>query len=63
MEDQRAVALQEERSGSQSITTKYCSSSIPFLSMPCNAGIFEITGHKVNCGAGYGLEVPCMYRF
>ena len=23
----------------------------------------EITGRKVNRGAGYGLEVPCVYRF
>ena len=28
-----------------------------------NNGIAEISGQKVNRGAGYGLEVPCVYCF
>lgn len=27
-----------------------------------NKGTAEITGEKVNCGRGYGLKVPCIYR-
>ena len=27
-----------------------------------NKAFAEITGAKVNSGAGYGLEVPCVYR-
>ena len=33
-----------------------------FLSRTCNRGVAEVTGTKVNRGAGYGLEVPCNYR-
>ena len=34
-----------------------------FLSQDGNTALAEITGNKVNRGAGYGLEVPCVYRF
>jgi hypothetical protein len=34
-----------------------------FLSRDGNTALAEITGNKVNRGAGYGLEVPCVYRF
>ena len=27
-----------------------------------NKGFAEVTGDKVNRGAGYGLEIPCKYR-
>ena len=27
-----------------------------------NKGLVEITGEKVNRGAGMGLELPCIYR-
>ena len=33
-----------------------------FLSRTCNKATVEITGSKVNRGAGYGLEIPCKYR-
>ena len=33
-----------------------------FLARDCNKGMVEITGERVNRGAGYGLEVPCVYR-
>ena len=33
-----------------------------FLSRTCNKGTAEVTGAKINRGAGYGLEVPCVYR-
>lgn len=34
----------------------------PFLKRSFNKGTAEITGGKVNRGAGYGLEVPCIYH-
>ena len=33
-----------------------------FLRREGNKGFAEVTGEKVNRGAGYGLEVPCIYR-
>ena len=26
-------------------------------------GTVEVTGTAVNCDAGYGMEIPCKYRF
>ena len=34
----------------------------PFLVRDFNKGVAEITGSKINRGAGYGIEVPCTYR-
>ena len=34
-----------------------------FLARPCNKGLAEITGSKINQGTGYGLEIPCVLRF
>ena len=33
-----------------------------FLRREVNKGFTEVTGNKVNRGAGYGLEIPCVYR-
>ena len=33
-----------------------------FLRRDVNKGFAEVTGDKVNRGAGYGQEVPCTYR-
>ena len=33
-----------------------------FLMREANTGFLEITGAKVNRGAGCGLEIPCIYR-
>ena len=32
------------------------------LRQACNKGFVQVTGNKVNRGAGYGLEVPCTYK-
>ena len=32
-----------------------------FLARECNTITATITGARVNCGAGLGLEVPCCY--
>ena len=34
-----------------------------FLAWDGNNGFVEITGNSVNQGAGYSLEIPCIYRF
>ena len=33
-----------------------------FLSRTCNKGTAEVTGPRLNRGAGYGLEILCKYR-
>ena len=33
-----------------------------FLRRDVNKAFAEVTGPKVNRGAGYGLEIPCTYR-
>lgn len=33
-----------------------------FLRRDVNKAFAEVTGLKVNRGAGYGLEIPCVYR-
>ena len=33
-----------------------------FLAREFNKGSVYVTGEKTNRGAGYGLEVPCIYR-
>ena len=33
-----------------------------FLNRDFNKAVAEVTGDCVNRGAGYGLEVPCIYR-
>jgi len=33
-----------------------------FLNRSINKGTVEVTGARVNRGAGYGVEIPCKYR-
>ena len=33
-----------------------------FLRRDVNKAFIQVTGDKINRGAGYGLEVPCVYR-
>ena len=32
-----------------------------FLGRDTNSGFAKVVGEKVNRGAGYGLEIPCVY--
>ena len=32
-----------------------------FLRRDTNSGFAKVTGEKINRGAGYGLEIPCVY--
>ena len=34
-----------------------------FLGKDGSVGFCEVTGAMVNCATGFGLEIPCMYRF
>ena len=34
-----------------------------FLRRDVNKGLVEVKGARVNCGAGYRLEIPCTYNF
>ncbi len=34
-----------------------------FLSRDYNKAFAEVTGDRANRGGGYGVEVPCCYRF
>ena len=34
-----------------------------FLSRTASKALVEVTGDRVNRGAGYGLEIPCKYHF
>ena len=38
------------------------SKNVSIFMTDMNKAFAEITGAKVNMGAGYGLEVPCVYR-
>ena len=33
-----------------------------FLRRDVNKAFAEVTGEKINRGAGYGIEIPCVYR-
>ena len=33
-----------------------------FLKRSVNKGMVEVTGKRVNRGAGYGMEIPCKYK-
>ena len=34
-----------------------------FLRRDVNKAFARVTGEKINRGAGYGLEIPCVYQF
>ena len=34
-----------------------------FLRRDVNKAFARVTGEKINQGAGYGLEIPCVYQF
>ena len=64
-QDQKAVAVKKLKIGRNvgHVPRGFSSAVFYCLSRPCNSGVVEITGAKINRGAGYGLEVPCVYRF
>ena len=62
-QDRKAVAVKTNGRIVGHVPRGFSSAVFYYLSRPCNRGVVEITGMKINCGAGYGLEVPCIYCF
>ena len=63
-EDRRAVAVKRGSLGTVGhVPFNIAPVVSAFLARPTNKGMMEVTGSKVNRGAGYGLEIPCKYHF
>ncbi len=60
--DSNAVAVYLEDSVVGHIPFNLASYIFHFLSRESNKAFAEVIGGKVNRGAGYGLEIPCVYR-
>ena len=60
--DKSAVAIHKEGDVVGHVPYNISSLLSNFLKRECNKGFVEVTGSLVNRGAGYGLEVPCIYR-
>ena len=63
LQDQTAVAVKKDQQIVVHITKRLSSTVFHFLSRPCNSGCVEVTGSKINRGARYSLELPCVYHF
>ena len=62
VQDKSAVAIYNEGDVVGHVPYNISSLLSNFLKRECNKGFVEVTGSRVNRGAGYGLEVPCIYR-
>ena len=60
--DSSAVAVMKEDVIVGHVPYNIASVIFQFLRRDCNKGFVEVTGSKVNRGAGYGLEIPSTYR-
>ena len=63
LKDNEAVAVVKDGVVVGHVPRLLSSTVFHFLSRECNNGSVKITGPRVNRGAGYGLEVPCIYCF
>ena len=63
MQDSFAVAVRKSDEVVGHIPFNLAPIVSAFLRRTTNRAIAEVTGSKVNRGAGYGLEVPCKYHF
>ena len=61
--DRSAVSVLNDGETVGHIPFNICNAVSHFLRREFNKGFAEVTGEKVNRGAGYGLEIPCIYRF
>ena len=61
--DRYAVAVTKNGTVVGHVPRNFSTLFFHFLTRSQNKGVAEVTGTKVNRGAGYGLEVPCFYRF
>ena len=62
LEDKFAVAVKLEGRVVGHLQFNRASTVSPFLNRSVNKGTVEVTGERINRGAGYGLEIPCKYR-
>ena len=60
--DYCAVGVYTESELVGDVTFNISSVISQFLRRDCNKGFLKVTGPKVNRGAGYGLEIPCIYK-
>lgn len=62
VKDRSAVAVMKETEVVGHVPYNISSAVSMFLRRDCNKGFAEVTGNSVNRGAGYGMELPCIYR-
>lgn len=60
--DQFAVAVKYEGRVVGHLPFNIAPTVSRFLNRSVNKGTVEVTGARVNRGAGYGVEIPCKYR-
>ena len=60
--DKNAVALYEDDRIVGHVPFNLAPYLSRFLARDVNKAFAEVTGEKVNRKAGYGLEIPCVYR-
>ncbi len=60
--DSSAVAIMKENVVVGHVPYNLASSMSHFLGREFNKAFAVVVGDKVNRGAGYGLEIPCIYR-
>ena len=63
MKDQLAVAVLKDGEIVGHIPYDIAFAVSHFLRRDSNKAFAEVTGDRVNSGAGYGMEIPCTYRF
>ena len=59
--DRNAVAALKEEALVGHVPFNLASLILSFLGRDTNSGFAKVVGEKVNRGAGYGLEIPCVY--
>ena len=62
IKDRKAVAVIKDGETVGHVPLNLASKLFQFLRRDINKAFVEVTGAKVNRGAGYGLEIPCIYR-
>jgi len=62
-EDRCAVAIKKDSRTVGHVPFNLAPVVSAFLRRPTNKGFAEVTGDRVNRGAGYGLEILCKYHF
>ena len=61
--DRNAVAVKKEADIVGHVPFNLAPFVSAFLSRDTNSGFVKVVGSKINRGAGYRLEIPCVYSF